>query len=861
MNSLLQPDPLHTAAQQRTLIQNQAFQAAVNGEPLVNALNILARMVKLELGNRVRTAFYLAYPDGKRLHAIEGAGDMPPTYTAPLNGFPVSEDSFCSGYAMATARPVHTPDVFKVPTWQPFLHLATAHQFRAASSYPILNRQGKAIGSLALYFPDIHQATAQESALARAITQAAAIILSQDTQTLEHTRAQNALRQSQEKYRTLFETIDEGYAFCQLVRDPTGQVTDYRILELNPAFEQQIGIQRADCLGRTAREVFPGYDGWWIDTYARVVDTNQPVHFEHLLDNTGRWYAISAYSHGSDYFAVLFDDITERKLREEQQAFLLRFSDSLRLESETDALANRALQLLAEQLQLDRCCLAVYQLADDRAEITHQVGNDRLPPLPQHLRRSDFPDAFPMVLAETLVIDEVGQTKGLTELDRQHLGAWGFSALVVAPLRPGAHQHGWVILAMSARPRAWTPGEIQLIEEVSERTWSAVERAKAEAALRLADRRKDEFLAMLSHELRNPMATLHNTLALLKLTQGQDQSLPLEKALAIMSRESGHLNRMVDDLLDVSRISQGLIQLRKTRIDLTTLVGDALEASMPEFTHRHQVLVTSLASGPFWVEADATRLTQVVRNLLTNAAKYTPNGGRIEVRLAQENRQAVLRVRDTGIGLAADQLAAIFEVFVQVSTSLARTEGGLGLGLTVVKQLVEQHGGRVAVKSPGLGQGSEFIVTLPSLADSHLAENQAGRSATSCPAPQRILVVDDNADLALTTAMWLRHNQYEVQTCLSGAAALEAIEGFAPGAVLLDLSMPDLDGYETCRRLRGMAWGKQGVIVALSGYGQESDRIRTQAAGFDEHLVKPVDLNQLVEVLTKLLSPMKQSNS
>lgn len=379
------------------------------------------------------------------------------------------------------------------------------------------------------------------------------------------------------------------------------------------------------------------------------------------------------------------------------------------------------------------------------------------------------------------------------------------------------------------------------------------DRKKADEALRLADRRKDEFLAMLAHELRNPMSTLHNTLLLLSLTKGQDGSLPLDKAVDMMTREVGHLNRMVDDLLDVSRITRGKIELRKQRLDLSKLVAQAIEGVRPEFSRREQTVTLDLPPTAIWVDGDATRLTQVVRNLAVNAAKYTPNGGQISVLLEKAGGQAELRIRDNGIGIAADQLRAIFEVFVQVSTSLDRPQGGLGLGLAVVKQLVELHQGQVAVDSPGLGQGSEFRVTLPLLPDRAPLPPRTDTGSTQPVEAQRILVVDDNAYLTLTTAMLLRMKKFEVHTRLSGLEALEAVELLQPAVVLLDLGMPEMDGYETARRLRQLPWGRHGIIVALTGYGGEEDKQRTKAEGFDGHLTKPVDLNDLTDLLTSLL--------
>lgn len=378
---------------------------------------------------------------------------------------------------------------------------------------------------------------------------------------------------------------------------------------------------------------------------------------------------------------------------------------------------------------------------------------------------------------------------------------------------------------------------------------------QAEEALQLADRRKDEFLAMLSHELRNPLAILHNTLLLLELTQGQDPSLSLPKGLGMMSREVAHLERMVDDLLDVSRISRGVITLQWERIEVGALVSNAVEGVQALYDTQHRQLVVSLPDEPVYVRGDSTRLHQVLVNLLTNGLKYTQEGGHVRVKVenvAGLTPEVLLRVRDDGIGLTADQLTSIFELFVQVNTSLDRPQGGLGLGLTVVKQLVELHGGHVEAQSAGLGQGSEFIVHLPALVDE--SQSQAGSTQASRPPtdPLRVLVVDDNRDLADTTAMIIRRLGYEPHTRYGSAEAILAAEHLQPDALILDIGMPGMDGYETCQQIRRQPWGKGLFIIALTGYGQEEDKRRSEEAGFNAHLVKPVDFKALTNLLAML---------
>lgn len=389
-------------------------------------------------------------------------------------------------------------------------------------------------------------------------------------------------------------------------------------------------------------------------------------------------------------------------------------------------------------------------------------------------------------------------------------------------------------------------------DEFVEFVLDVTERRRAEEALRLADGRKDEFLAMLAHELRNPMATIRSGLQILSITDGKDQTS--SDTLAMMKRQTDHLVRMVDDLLDVSRITQGKIELRQERVNLVSLIQQAVTGCQPLFDQQGKRLYVKLPLTPIELEGDATRLTQVVTNLLTNGVRYTGEGGQVWLSLSHHQHQAILQVRDNGIGLATDQLTTIFELFVQVDQSTARSKGGLGLGLTLVKRLVALHGGYVEAHSEGLGRGSTFTVHLPTLAvavePSARSTPQASDSLTS----RHILVIDDNEDAAFTLAMLLKLKGYEAHTRTSGRSGIEAAETLRPSAILLDIGMPDLDGYATCGLIRERPWGKDVMVIALTGYGQAADRQRTREAGFNGHLVKPVDLEALTKLLTDLLS-------
>ncbi|HTW37859.1 MAG TPA: ATP-binding protein [Steroidobacteraceae bacterium] len=378
------------------------------------------------------------------------------------------------------------------------------------------------------------------------------------------------------------------------------------------------------------------------------------------------------------------------------------------------------------------------------------------------------------------------------------------------------------------------------------------ERKHAEEALQEVNQRKDEFLAMLAHELRNPLAPIRNAAQIMRLyAKGNAR---LEWVRAVIERQSRHLTRLVDDLLDVSRIVRGQITLERSAVDLNDLVRHALETSRPLLRERKQDLTVALPREPVRLEADLTRLAQVVANLLINAAKYTPEGGHIWLEAQCAGKELTLRVRDTGVGIAPSLLPRVFDLFTQGARTLDRAQGGLGIGLTLVKRIVEMHGGGVEARSAGPDRGSEFIVRLPLLTDAPAAQPPpAGASDVEPGTHMRVLVVDDNADAADSIAMLLSLKGHEVLSVHAAHEALDAAQSFRPQLVLLDIGLPGMDGYEVARRLR-LQQIERMRIVAITGYGQPSDRERSRAAGFDQHLVKPIDPDMLHALLGSVLA-------
>src|SRR6202521_579975 len=371
---------------------------------------------------------------------------------------------------------------------------------------------------------------------------------------------------------------------------------------------------------------------------------------------------------------------------------------------------------------------------------------------------------------------------------------------------------------------------------------------RAEEALREADRRKSEFVAILAHELRTPLAPIRNAVEILRRSGGDEQRV--KPATEMMQRQVGQMVRLVDDLLDMSRISGGKIQLRMEPVELASVVHHAVEAARPLCESMDHELTVTLPPEPTYLNADPTRLAQVIGNLLNNAAKFTEKGGRILLTVGREGKQALIRVQDTGIGIAAEQLPRIFEMFTQADTWLERSPGGLGLGLTLVKNLVEMHAGTVEARSGGVGQGSEFVVRLPLLSGSPPTLSPESSDVKLVATVQRrILIVDDNQDSAESLATLLKLTGHEVHIAHDGLEAVEEAAAFQPQVVLLDIGLPGINGYEAARRIREQQRSKALTLVALTGWGQEEDRRRSEEAGFDAHMVKPVDFPPLIKLL------------
>jgi PAS domain S-box-containing protein len=449
---------------------------------------------------------------------------------------------------------------------------------------------------------------------------------------------------------------------------------------------------------------------------------------------------------------------------------------------------------------------------------------------------------------ERRILDQVRRGERIEHFDTTRVAKDGRRIPISLTVSPVRDANGTIVGASKvARDISERKVAEQALRESAQRLRAS------EEALRDADRRKDEFLALLAHELRNPLAPIRYTLAANRKSGRTPEQR--KRAEEIIERQVTHMSRLLDDLLDVSRITRSTLELKKSPIELTSVVGSAIETARPVLDSKRHNLSLDLPKHAVRLEADAVRLSQVFSNLLINAAKYTDPGGQIQLRAAREGSEIVVAVRDNGIGISADMMPRLFAMFSQAQTALGRSEGGLGIGLSLVRGLVTLHGGSVEARSDGLGCGSEFTVRLPAGPRvEEPADIEEEADAPVAGAGMKILVVDDNRDAADTCAALLELSGHHVQTAYTGRRALELAETFRPHALLMDIGLPDFDGYQLAAKVRAAPWGRAIILIAVTGWGQEEDRRRAFDAGCDHHLTKPIAA-ETVESLLQSLQP------
>ncbi|WP_239027226.1 hybrid sensor histidine kinase/response regulator [Ramlibacter algicola] len=507
-----------------------------------------------------------------------------------------------------------------------------------------------------------------------------------------------------------------------------------------------------------------------------------------------------------------------------------------------------ASRVLSKSLHLDETIATVLELCvpmlGDRAILglaDREGGVRRLEMHPP--TRSDDPEAFGPEL----------RTAADDAIRHRQFRLWreGDRAAAICPLMVGDEARG--ALAVLGDAGRFDAGQAALVREFASRASIAMENARLYTAVQEADRRKNEFLAMLAHELRNPLAPIRNAVHIMQGTNVPTDTMTW--ARDVISRQADHMARLIDDLLDVSRIVQGKVVVKPERLSVASIVERSAEAVQPKLEARNQRMRIELPPEPVVVEGDPVRLAQVLSNLLNNASKFSPPGAQIELRATFDGHRAVISVRDQGAGIDPAFLPHIFDLFAQADQSLDRSQGGLGIGLTLVKHLVELHGGHVEAHSDGLGQGTALSITLPAQRDVEPAQSApppviATRSAAAGKRPSRILVVDDLMASAETLMTLLEMEGFEVQVANEGIAALKIAEDFRPDVVLLDIGLPGMNGFEVAHQLRSQASSRDALLIALTGYGEAESRSRSAQAGFDFHMVKPADVSLLLQMIT-----------
>ncbi|HEY6003296.1 MAG TPA: MEDS domain-containing protein [Anaeromyxobacter sp.] len=683
---------------------------------------------------------------------------------------------------------------------------------------------------------------------------------------LAEARAQEALRGSEARYRLLFQNMQDGFAYCRMLYDAEGRPADFVYLDVNGSFERVTGLR--DVVGKRVSDVIPGTresHPELFEIYGRVARTGKPERFEIDFRPLGMWLDVSVYSPEPEHFVAVFEDVSARKRAEEQLrrrndavAGIARiFREALTCETEEDL----GLVCLSVTEELTRSKFGFVGEINERTGRLDDIAISdpgwqacTIGARPRHGRR--IPAGFEIRGLYGRVLRE---GKGFFTNDpASHPDRAGtppghppIHAFLGVPLLYAGRTIG--LIAVANREDGYGPEDLEVAEALAAAIVQALLRKRAEEEVREANaqlteaaRRKDEFLGMLSHELRNPLAPIRNSIYVLEHAVSSEQ---VRRAKAVIRRQAEHLTRLVDDLLDVTRIARGKIELKRSRVDLAVLVRRAGEDHAALMRERGIDLSVDVPREPMWVDGDPTRLAQVIGNLLSNAAKFTMRGGRVMLALEETRGAAEIHVRDTGVGMEPELLTQAFDPFVQGERTLARTDGGLGLGLSLVKGLTELHGGSVRAASAGPGQGAEFVARLP-LADSGAAASASARRPARGEASRRVLVIDDNADAAESLAQLVEMFGHTAEVAYDGPSGIARARANPPDFVFCDIGLPGMSGYEVARTLRADPVLRRAQLFAVSGHAQPEDRKKAADAGFDGHIAKPADPDEIVRMLS-----------
>lgn len=654
-------------------------------------------------------------------------------------------------------------------------------------------------------------------------------------------------------FDALAEAVDEAFCIIEVLFDENDVAFDYRFVMVNEAFESQTGLENA--LGKRIRDLAPAHESHWYQIYGDVARTGKSVRSTHEARALNRWFEIKAIRVGDparNHVGVLFRDITARMRAEDD----LRIAEvQARLAVDIAQLGTFRFEPQSGLVKLDAQMRRLSGEPDDRGVMPVEEMQSRIHP----------EDRARVALAVAQATDPV-----------MSLSNGGRYAVDYRITWPDGSEH-WI--AANGQAEFQGEGAGRLAVRVVGTILDITGRKQAEAMLRDSDARKDEFLATLAHELRNPLSTIRNTLRL----QGMPPTgAEAERVRTMLERQVNHMVHLIDDLMEISRISHGTIELDQRALDLATVVQDAVEAARPGAERACHALDVDVCGEALPVVGDAVRLGQVLTNLLANAIRYTDPGGRIAVHASRDEAHVNVAVTDSGIGIAPEKLSGLFALFGQIDRSDPRSQGGLGIGLALSRRLAQMHGGEVSASSAGLGKGCTFVMQLPlerpsasvgqavagdsvrrqgGSGDGDDGKEGGGESTDTAGRAQpttsdRLLVVDDNKDAADSTALLLSMLGVETRVAYGGTEALsmleEAMPQWKPDMVLLDLGMPGMDGYEVARHIRSVAAYAGLTLVALTGWGQDADIRRTREAGFDHHLVKPMDVDALMALLASV---------
>lgn len=796
--------------------QSQVLEQVVRGGPLTDVLDALCLAIGRHVSRDAVATILLVDEGGTILRPAAGRR-CPDAYSAAINPVRIGPASGSCGTAAYRREPVLVTDIAADPLWADYRHVALPHGLRSCWSLPILSSTGGVLGTFAVYLPSPGRPSDQDLGVMHFLSRTAGIAV-------ERNHAETALRDSEERLRGIFTQTLVGIAevdltgrfvqvnqrYCEMVGRSVDELRELRMQDIThpddlarnlPLFEKAVADGKPFIIEK--RYVRPDGSFLWVsNSVANVRDGGgQPKH-------------VVASS----------IDITERKRSEQQLDEALRF-----YHSSIDALSSH-IAVLDEHgviLELNHAWRHFAEM-NQFAGSSCGVG-------------VNYIEVCATSSGECADGGSIAQ--GIRDVLDQRTPHFELEYPCHSPT-----EERWFLMRVT---QFQSPGPQRVVvahDNVTRRRAAEERLRRLTAELSEADRRKNEFLATLAHELRNPLAPMRNGLQLIELAKGDWARV--EKARKLIDRQLHQMVRLVDDLMDVSRISTGKVQLRMERVTLASVLESAVETSRPLIDQMGHELTVTLPDRPLVMDVDPTRLAQVFLNLLNNAAKYSERNGHIWL-TAEQQDGIVVSVKDAGIGIPPSQLPRVFEMFSQVDRSLEKSQGGLGIGLCLVKRLVELHGGRVEARSEGPGMGSEFVVRLPLVVESSAPPGEV-RGLGDDKSALRILIVDDNRDSADSLALMLEMMGNETCTAYDGEEAVAGADEFRPDVILLDIGMPKLNGYEVCRRIRELEPGREIVIVAQTGWGQEEDRRRTEDAGFDHHLVKPVDPQALMTLLRSL---------